>query len=89
MYSFHPAKPQPPTFQFTLNQHNVRAELRDEANRPIPGLTLGECKPLSGDQVHGVVTWTKGNDVSALAVNPLRLHLVIRDADVYAFEFRK
>jgi carbon storage regulator CsrA len=24
MYPFHPARPQPPTFQFTLNQHNRR-----------------------------------------------------------------
>ena len=67
----------------------VRAELRDEANRPIPGFSLDECQPLSGSQVHGVVAWRKSDDVSALATKPLRVHLVIRDADVYAFEFRK
>jgi hypothetical protein len=67
----------------------VRVELRDEANRPIPGFTCGECQPLSGNQVHGVVSWRKGDDVSALTSKPLRVHLLVRNADVYAFEFRK
>jgi hypothetical protein len=67
----------------------VRAELRDETDRPIPGFTLAECRPLFGNQVHGVVTWAKQSDVSEPAAKPLRLHLVIRNADVYAFEFRK
>lgn len=66
----------------------VRAELRDESNRPLPGFTLEECKPLFGNRVHGEVTWGKGTPASAPADRPLRLHLQIRNADVYAFEFR-
>ena len=67
----------------------VRAELRDEADKPIPGFTSGDCKPLFGNQVHGVVSWRRGNDVSAATAKPLRVHLVVSNADVYAFEFRK
>jgi hypothetical protein len=67
---------------------DVRAEIRDEADRPIPGFTLDACQPLYGNQVHGAVSWGKGADVSNLAARPLRLHLVIRNADVFAFEFQ-
>ena len=66
---------------------DVRAELLDAANQPIPGFTLGECKPLFGNQVHGVVSWKNGADVPS--AKPLRLRLLIRGADVYAFEFMK
>jgi hypothetical protein len=65
----------------------IRAELRDEANHPIPGFTLEECNPLFGNHVHGLVAWKKGSDVSALTAKPVRLHLVVRSADVYAFQF--
>jgi len=68
---------------------DVRAELRDKDNQPIPGFTLDECKPLLGSQVHGVVSWKKGSDVSGITTKPLRLHLLIRNADVYTFEFRE
>lgn len=67
---------------------DVRAEIRDEADRPIPGFTLDACQPLYGNQVHGTVSWGKKADVSSLANRPLRLHLVIRNADVFAFEFQ-
>lgn len=67
----------------------VRAELRDAAGKAVPGYTLDDCKPLFGNQVHGLVAWKKGSDLSGLTAAPVRLHLLLRNADVYAFEFRE
>lgn len=68
---------------------DVRVELRDRNNQPIPGFTLDECKPLLDSQVHGVVSWKEGSGMPGFTTKPLRLHLRIRNADVYAFEFRE
>ena len=67
---------------------SVKAELRDAENRPIPGLTLADCREHFGDLVDGEVTWTGGAKLGGLAGKPVRLHLSITDADVYAFRFR-
>jgi hypothetical protein len=67
----------------------VRAELRDQDNRPISGHTLADCEPLTGSQVHGRVFWQNSIGLPGAVANPLRLHLHLRNANVYAFEFRE
>ncbi|MSU69490.1 MAG: hypothetical protein EXS39_01680 [Opitutaceae bacterium] len=67
---------------------SVRVELQDESGKPLPGFALEDCPPLFGDTIERTVTWTKGADVSALANQPVRLRLVLQDADVFAFQFK-
>ncbi|PYV07516.1 MAG: hypothetical protein DMG07_28570, partial [Acidobacteria bacterium] len=63
-----------------------RVELLDAAGVPIPGYTLGAADPLNGNSVRMAVTWGGKADVSALAGKPIRLHLRMRSAKLYAFQ---
>ncbi len=67
----------------------IRVEIQDPAGKPIPGFTLDEAREQIGNEIDRVVTWKGGGDVSALAGKPVRLRLVLRDADLFAFKFSK
>ena len=67
---------------------SVRVELlRDQMNTPIEGFSLDDCIELLGDDLERTVRWSTGSDVSNLAGIPIRLRFVLRDADLYAFQF--
>ena len=66
---------------------DIRCEIRDEANQPIPGFTLSECMPLYGDDMELIMTWKNGPDITSLANRPVILHFELRDADIYSFRF--
>ncbi len=61
--------------------------LRDQMDEPIAGFGLNDCVELLGDDLERVVRWSGGVDVSRLEGVPVRLRFVLRDADLYAFQF--
>jgi hypothetical protein len=67
----------------------VRVEIQDAAGRPIPGYTLDECPEIIGDEIERLVAWKAGPDVSRLAGQPVRLRFVMKDADLFAIQFRE
>ena len=67
---------------------SVRVELQDEGGQPIEGYGMDDCPEIYGDDIERAVHWKDGVDVSALAGRPVRMRMVLRDADVYAFQFR-
>ncbi|MBL9214597.1 MAG: hypothetical protein JNG83_03880 [Opitutaceae bacterium] len=67
---------------------DIRVEIQDEEGRALPGFGLADCPPVFGDAIDRVVTWTSGIDVSAVSGRPVRLRFVLRDADLYAFQFQ-
>lgn len=67
---------------------HVRVELQDAAGRPIKGYRLEDADPIVGDEIERVVSWHGRMDVSGLAGQPVRMRLELKDADVYAFQFR-
>ncbi len=66
---------------------SVAVELQDAACRPIPGFTLDEHEPIYGDGLELAVAWKGRTGLSSLADRPVRLRLVLADADVFAFRF--
>ena len=66
---------------------SIRVEIQNIDGRPIDGFTLDACSEIYGDQLDAPVAWRSGTDVSALAGKPIRLRLVLRDVDLYAFRF--
>ncbi|MBL7036978.1 MAG: hypothetical protein ISR77_00040 [Pirellulaceae bacterium] len=66
---------------------DIRVEIQDPTGSPIPGYALEDCPPVIGDKVHHVMTWKSGSDVSSFSGKPIRLRLVMRDADLYSFRF--
>lgn len=68
----------------------VRVEVQDIEGKPIPGFTLAEADLIhSANDVNRAVTWNRASTLEKLAGKAVRLHFVLRDADVYAFEFRE
>jgi hypothetical protein len=66
----------------------IRVELQDSGGTPIPGFTLGECTEMIGDEIERIVRWRDGTSVRRVAGSQVRLRVVMRDADFYAFRFR-
>jgi hypothetical protein len=65
----------------------TRVEIQDAGGRPLPGLTLAECAPVTGDRIDQAVSW-KGGDLGALAGRPVRLRFVLEDADLFSMQFK-
>ncbi len=54
----------------------------------INGFALDECDPVVCNATSRTVTWQGKSDVSSLAGQPVRMHVRMRSAKIYAFEFR-
>lgn len=63
---------------------SLRVELLDIDGRTIPGHELTE--DIYGDEIDGTIAWS-GKSVSALAGEPVRLRIELRDTDLYALKF--
>ncbi|MHC4084765.1 MAG: hypothetical protein ACYSU3_07675 [Planctomycetota bacterium] len=67
----------------------VQVEILDEDNKPIPGYTLEDCDQIyTANEINRVVEWNSKSTVAKLTGKPIRLRFVMRDADLYAFQFR-
>ena len=66
----------------------VQIEVQDAEGRPIPGYGLDDCPEFFGDEIDRVVSWESGTDTSSLQGQPVRLHFVLKDADLYSIRFR-
>lgn len=65
----------------------IRVEVQDEMGKCIPGFAAEDCRELVGDQIERTVLWN-GGDVSTQAGRPIRLRVILKDADLYAIRFR-
>jgi len=67
---------------------SIRIEIQDANGKALPGYALADCPEIFGDDLARIVTWkAKGPDVAALAGKPIRLRVVLKDADLYAIQF--
>ena len=66
----------------------LRVELQTADGKPIAGHQLDDCRELVGDSLALRVRWKRGADLSSLAGQPVRLRLQMRDADLFALQFR-
>ena len=66
----------------------ITVELQDDKGQPIPGFTATDATETIGNEIDRVVRWKSGSDVSRLAGKPVRLRFVMKDAKLYAFQFR-
>jgi hypothetical protein len=68
----------------------LQVEILDEENKPIPGYTLEDCDQIyTANEINRAVQWNGKSSVGALSGKPIRLRFVMRDADLYAFQFRR
>ena len=67
---------------------SVCLEVQSPDGTALPNYSLADCKPLVGDEIERVVHWRHGTGMEGLAGIPVRLRLVLQDADVYSIRFR-
>lgn len=65
----------------------ILVEFQTPDGKPIEGLLLQDCKEMIGDRIDHIVSWKAGADVSRLAGKPVRLRIVLKDADLYSLQF--
>lgn len=66
----------------------IRVALLDATGAPIPGFTGDDADELIGNMTDRIVRWNDNADVGALAGMPIRLRFIMKDADLYAVQFR-
>ncbi len=65
---------------------SLQAEILGEDGRPLPGFSAADMTPIYGDDVDGPVQWK--SNLSALGGRTVRLRFMLRDADLFALQFR-
>lgn len=66
---------------------SIQVEIQDIEKRPIPGFTFSDCPEIFGDTVNRQISWKDAKDLSRLSGQEIRLHFLIKDADLYSFNF--
>ena len=80
--------------QLVLNIQNastgeVQVEIQDENGKPIPGFALSDCDLIhTANEINRVVTWNGESALEKLEGKTISLRFVLRDTDLYAFQFR-
>ena len=67
---------------------SIRVEIQDAEGAPIPGYSVKEAQELIGNYIEHPARWKAGTDVSALAGRPVRLHFIMKDADLFSMKFQ-
>ncbi len=66
----------------------IRIAIQDEKGKDIPGFSMVDCQELIGNETARVVSWKGGQDLTKLASKPVRLHIYLKDADLYSIRFK-
>ena len=62
-------------------------ELQDLAGQPLAGFSREDCLEHYGDSTEQVIRWKSGADVSTLAGKPIHIRFILKDADLYSYQF--
>ncbi|MBT7165193.1 MAG: hypothetical protein HN904_20605 [Victivallales bacterium] len=63
----------------------IRVAVLDMAGDPVPGFTLEDCRPISGDSLDHRVSWRPGSSLAELRDTPLRLRFALQGAKLFSF----
>lgn len=66
----------------------VKIVIRDVDHKEIEGFGIDDAVPVFGDSVERKVTWEGNPDLSKLAGKPVPLRFVLKEADLFSFQFR-
>lgn len=68
----------------------VSVELLDATGKALAGYSLDDCDQIhTANEISRVVKWNGESNTRKLAGRTVRVRFVIRDADLYAFQFRR
>jgi hypothetical protein len=76
------------TLNIDTSAGEAQVEIQDAAGKPIPGYTLRDCDLIhTANETDRVVKWNGDSALRNLAGKEVRLRFLLRDADLYAFQF--
>lgn len=67
---------------------SVQVEVQSAQGHPVSGFTQADCPPLIGDSIARGVAWKTGADMKGLAGTVVRLRFIMKEADLFSFQFR-
>ena len=76
----------PPRPEELTNAIGVIIDEVDDVLREIP--ELADCDEIIGDRINKVVTWNEKADLSELSGKPVRINFIMKDADLFAIQFK-
>ena len=73
----------------TSGNGQIRVALLDDQGESFEGFSLDDCEPLVGDHIDGRVQWKGRSIAKRLIGQPVRVHIELRDADLYSIQFAR
>lgn len=64
----------------------LRVEVLDRDNRPLPGFTREDSQPLKGDGTRMQVRWAARDNLDKLTNQPVRVRFHLRQGSLYGFQ---
>lgn len=65
----------------------IKVEILDKDGNKIEGFELENSTEIIGNEIDKTVTWKGNPDLSKLNDQPIKLHFVMKDADLYSIKF--
>jgi len=65
----------------------IRFEFQDTDGNPIPGFTLEDSPTIIGNEIARIVQWKSGKSLNELIGKPVRMRIVMKDANLYSIRF--
>ncbi len=72
-------------FEVDINFQTLNEALVDIG---YDGYSLRDAEELIGNYIEHPASWRHGTDMSSLSGRPVRLHFVMKDANLYSLQFR-
>jgi len=73
----------------TSSRGKIKMQFETPDGDPIEGFALDNCQEIVGNEIERYVVFNDSNDLGKLAGEPVRLHIMMKDADLYSFQFQK
>jgi hypothetical protein len=67
---------------------SIRVEIQNASGEPLKGLGLEDCFLLKGDSIDRRVEWKEKTNLNAISGTPVRLRVVMQNADLFALRFQ-
>jgi len=65
----------------------IKIEVLNSDGQIIEGLSAAECQPIIGNEIRKKVSWNSSNNIGQVAGEEIRMRILLKDADLYAFQF--
>lgn len=65
----------------------IWVEVQDVTGKPLAGYTQADCHEIFGDEIEREVVWKSHDNVKQLVSTPVRLRFILKDADLFSFQF--